>query len=120
MQVKLRHFSDLIVWQLAHQLALEVYRKTESFPKAEVYGMTSQMRRSAVSVGSNIAEGFGRQGTKEKIQFYCIARGSILELESQLLLSKDLGWINTSDQTILIKKLVDTHKTLNALISSLR
>ena len=80
---KIREFTDLIVWQETHKLVLLVYKTTKYFPKEEVFALTSQMRRSAVSIPSNIAEGFGRHSYKEKVQFYYLAHGSLLELKNQ-------------------------------------
>lgn len=118
--MKIQHFTDLKVWQMGHTLSLDIYRLTESFPKSEVFGLTSQMRRCSVSITSNIAEGFGRQTRKDKIRFYNISRGSILELESQLLLVKDLGWSEESHCKTIMSQLTETHKTLNGLIRSLQ
>ena len=92
-------FEDLEVWRAAHQLTLGVYRLTESFPPKESYGLSLQMRRASVSVPSNIAEGFGRTGKREKIQFYNIAQGSLSELRYYCILAKDLGFLrDNSDQ----------------------
>jgi four helix bundle protein len=91
---KIRHFTDLEAWKESHQLALDIYKVTKLFPKEELFGLTNQMRRAAVSVGSNIAEGFSRNTAKDKSQFYSVARGSATELESQLLLAKDIGYLN--------------------------
>jgi len=75
---KIEEFTDLIVWQEGHKLVLQIYKITKLFPKEETYSLTDQMRRAAVSVTSNIAEGFGRQGMKEKVQFYFLAKGSLV------------------------------------------
>lgn len=91
---KIRHFTDLEAWRESHQLALDVYKITKLFPKEEMFGLTNQMRRASVSVGSNIAEGFSRNTVKDKSQFYFVARGSATELESQLLLARDIGYLN--------------------------
>lgn len=91
---KIRHFTDLEAWKEAHQLALDIYKITKLFPKEELFGLTNQMRRAAVSIGSNIAEGFSRNTVKDKSQFYTVAKGSATELESQLLLAKDIGYLN--------------------------
>jgi len=90
-------FHDLNVWQKAHELTIDVYRVTALFPKQEMYGLVSQMRRCAVSVGSNTAEGKGRRGDVEFGRFIQIASGSLTELEYQLLLSKDLKYLPESD-----------------------
>ena len=87
------NYRQLRVWKQAHKLALEVYRSTETFPARERYGLAAQMRRAAVSVISNIAEGCGRQGDKELSRFLRIARGSVRELDCQMLLSRDLGYL---------------------------
>lgn len=88
-------FRNLAVWQKAHSMTLDVYRATEDFPKSELYGLTSQMRRCCISIGSNIAEGCGRVGEAEKARFLQIAAGSQSELEYQLILAKDLGYLST-------------------------
>lgn len=86
-------YQQLYVWKSAHNLALRIYRSTEFFPVSERYGLVAQMRRAAVSVISNIAEGCGRQGDKELTRLLRIARGSVRELECQMLLSRDLGYL---------------------------
>jgi four helix bundle protein len=88
-------YRDLIAWQKAKALALEVYLCTRKFPKDEIYGLTSQMRRAAVSVPSNIAEGKGRYSRKELVQFLFHARGSLLELETQLSIAHDLNYMDS-------------------------
>lgn len=88
------YFSDLIAWKQGHELSLQIYQTTDSFPSAEKFGLVSQMRRSVVSVTSNFAEGFGRRGILDKIRFYDIAIGSLYELQSQLYLSKDLHFVD--------------------------
>jgi four helix bundle protein len=95
----LKSFKELVVWQKAYKLVLEVYKATKDFPRSEIYGLTQQMRRAAISVPSNIAEGYGRKHKTEYLQFLFVAYGSLLELETQYLLSKDLGYMNQS-QTI--------------------
>ena len=109
---KIRSFTDLIVWREGHTLVLEVYRATESFPRAEIFGLVNQLRRCAVSITSNIAEGFGRKSYKEKVQFYSISKGSVLELQNQLLISRDIGFLQKnifdmiSEQSITVSKLL--------------
>src|SRR5688572_8551225 len=90
-----RSFKDLIVWQKAHQFVLEVYRFTRNFPADERFGLTSQLRRAAVSVPANIAEGFPKRGTNDKVRFFNIAQGSLEEVHYYLILAKDLGYGNT-------------------------
>jgi four helix bundle protein len=91
--MKAKSFKDLIVWQKSYKLVLEIYKLTEQFPKQEMYGLTQQIRRAAVSIPSNILEGYGRQFNKEYKQFLSIAYGSLCELETQYLLSVDLNYV---------------------------
>ena len=90
-------FRDLDVWKAAHELVLAVYRLTRKFPKDELFGVTSQVRRSATSIPANIAEGFGRHGTKEFLRFIRIANGSLQETKYFLLLAKDLGYMTPEE-----------------------
>jgi len=90
--VETRGFKDLIVWQKAYKLVLEIYKISKDFPRSEIYGLAQQMRRAAVSLPSNIAEGYGRKHKAEYRQFLSIAYGSLSELETQYLLSIDLGY----------------------------
>jgi len=90
-------FRKLIVWQRAHQLALLIYKLTENFPKGEIYGLTSQVRRAAVSVAANIAEGYGYERKGQTGRFIDIAQGSLSEVEYYLILSLDLNYINSED-----------------------
>jgi len=115
----LKNFKELKVWQKAYQLCLEIYRVTRKFPKEEIYGLTSQVRRSAVSIPSNIAEGYGRKTTREYIQSLYIAYGSNCELETQILLSGDLGFIGKEDLLGLQKEIGDVERMLKGLINSL-
>lgn len=112
-------YKDLIVWQKSYQLSLLIYSVTKSFPKEEVFGVTSQMRRSSVSIISNIAEGNARGGRKEYIQFLWIAFASGAELEAQILLCKDIGLINEKDYNKMSSLLTEVMKMLNALIKKL-
>ena len=97
--MKTKSFKDLIVWQKSYELVLGIYKMTGSFPKFEIYGLSQQMRRAAVSIPSNIAEGYGRKHKTEYNQFLSIAYGSLLELETQFLLAMDLNYIS-KNQTI--------------------
>lgn len=92
---KIQTYEDLIAWQKAHQLVLATYRATKSFPKEELFGLSSQIRRAAVSVSSNIVEGFTRKSNTEKLRFYNIAEASCEEVHYQLLLAQDLDYTNT-------------------------
>jgi len=95
--VKTKSFKDLIVWQKAYRLVLEIYKVTKDFPKSETYGLAQQMRRAAVSLPSNIAEGYGRRHKAEYNQFLSMAYGSLLELETQYLLAIDLEYVKGSE-----------------------
>ena len=109
---KIKNFSDLVTYKEAHKLVLMIYKVTKGFPKEERYGLIDQMRRAAVSITSNIAEGFSRNSGRDKYQFYTMAVGSLLELQSQLLISKDLNYLNEQyfhqilKQIILVRKLL--------------
>lgn len=115
----LRNYKDLGVWQRAYQLCLEIYRITKGFPREETYGLTSQIRRAAVSVVCNIAEGYGRKTTLEYIRSLYIAYGSICELETQILLSGDLGYIEAGKLEKLQDEMGEVERMLKALIKSL-
>ena len=95
--VVIKTFKEILAWQKAHQLTLLVYKLTENYPKAEQFGLTIQTRRCAVSVPSNIAEGFKRKSKPDSIHFYNIAEGSLEELKYQLLLAKDLSYISSTE-----------------------
>ena len=95
--MKTKSFKDLIVWQKAYYLVKEIYKITKEFPKDEIYSLSQQMRRCAVSIPSNVAEGYGRYHNKEYKQFLSVAYGSLCELETQYLLSIDIGYINKND-----------------------
>ena len=117
MEYKIQSFCDLNAWKEGHGLVLEIYNITKFFPKEELYGITSQMRRCAVSITSNIAEGFSRQTSKEKVQFYSIARGSLTELQNQLIISKDIGYIKEDVFQKIFNHSVVVHKIVNGLIN---
>ena len=116
----LRNYRDLKVWQKAYRVCLEVYRITMSFPKDERYGLTSQLRRSAVSIPSNIAEGYGRKTTREYIQALHIAYGSNCELETQVLISGDLGYIKSGNLEGVQTMIGEVERMLKGLIKSLQ
>lgn len=113
---KIKSFTDLNAWKEAHLLAVELYKATKSFPKEERYSLTDQMRRAAVSITSNIAEGFGRQTYKEKIQFYYQAQGSLTELKNQLLLARDIDYLDKEAFVRLAINANTAHKLLIGLI----
>lgn len=112
-----KSFEDLIVWQKAHALVLDVYQITDAFPKAEQFGVTSQMRRAAYSIPSNIAEGFAKRGTKDKLRFYNIAQGSAQELRYFIILTSDLGYQNLKAE--LLEKLDEVGKLLSSYMSKI-
>ncbi len=113
-------YKELRVWKQAMHLALEIYQQTQGFPKEELYGLTSQLRRASVSVASNIAEGKGRSSDKELILFLHHARGSLLEVETQVLISRELGYWHESAGAELLGLAEELAKSLNALIKSLK
>lgn len=110
-------YEDLRVWRRSMDLVLDVYRCTASFPRQEVYGLTSQMRRSAVSVPSNIAEGKGRFSRKELLQFLFHARGSLLELRTQITIASELEFLSLFDGTNLTEHASEVGRLLNGLIN---
>lgn len=112
----IRSFTDLKAWKEGHNLVVATYKATDTFPQKEVFGLTNQMRRSAVSITSNIAEGFSRQTYKEKIQFYCIAQGSLTELQNQLLIARDVDFLKKSTFAGVADQAVLVHKLLSGLI----
>jgi four helix bundle protein len=113
---KIVSFTDLDVWKEGHKLVIMVYRNTEQFPKSETYSLVDQMRRAATSVTANIAEGFGRQTYKEKLQFYYMSQGSLTELKSFLLVAKDLDYLKQIDFDTLAKQADITHKILQGFL----
>ena len=120
MDNKSKTFTDLIVWQKGHQLVLDLYKTTNDFPREELFGLTSQMRRCVVSITSNIAEGFGRKSYKEKINFFFVSKGSLVELQIQLIISKDIGFLDENKFNIIYNQSVEVHKILNSLITKSR
>lgn len=117
--MKIRNFRDLDVWKIGKEIVLEVYRATESFPKAELYGLAAQMRKASVSIPSNVAEGFNRFHNKEYRQFLFIALGSCAELETQVELSSDLGYIDQRARDLMIEKLDHESRMLRNLVKKL-
>ena len=115
---KIKNFTDLNAYKEAHKLVLIIYKVTNKFPKEERYGLINQMRRATVSITSNIAEGFSRNTIKDKCQFYTLAQGSLTELQSQLLISRDLSYLTKEDfnqianQTVIVNKLINGLKRI--------
>jgi len=107
-----KSFTDLVAWREGHTLVISLYKATKSFPKEEIFALISQIRRAAVSVTSNIAEGFNRKTAKDKIHFYSMALGLVAELQNQILIARDIKYVEReafarlSEQTILVHKLI--------------
>jgi four helix bundle protein len=118
--VKINRFSDLTVWQRAHELTLATYRLTEKFPRSEQFGIASQLRRSAASVSANIAEGFGRRTTKELLRCLQISRGELEETRYFFILSRDLGHISPAEYEDLNGRCDSVGQLINALGRSLK
>jgi four helix bundle protein len=114
-----KDFRDLHVWQKAHHLTLDVYRLTASFPREELYGLTTQLRRSSSSVAANLAEGCGRNGDAELARFCSIAMGSASELEYHLLLARDLKLLNAADYTDLAQQTTEVKRMLTGFLQKL-
>ncbi|MEW6115739.1 MAG: four helix bundle protein [Nitrospirota bacterium] len=115
----MRDFKELKVWQKSHQLTLAVYKATVTFPREEMYGLTSQIRRASGSISANIAEGCGRSSEIEFARFLQIAFGSASELEYHLLLSHDLGLLQVSDYETLAGEVVEVKRMLTSFIQKL-
>jgi four helix bundle protein len=115
-----RSYCDLIAWQKAIEPVTETYRATQSFPDSERFGLTSQLRRAAVLVASNIAEGQGRQFTGEFKQFLGHARGSLLEVETQIYITRNLGYFSPERSTSLLRRTEKAGRILNGLMGSLK
>lgn len=116
----MKDFHKLVVWQKAHRLALEVYESTRTFPREEVYGLTSQVRRAAASIPANIAEGCGRDGDREFSRFLHIAAGSASELEYHILLARDLGFLDTRFYDRLLSNVGEVKRMLASLAQRLQ
>ena len=119
MTSSIRNFRDLEVWQLGKKIVLRVYQITKAFPREERYGLTAQMRRAAVSIPSNIAEGFNRYNNKEYRQFLYIALGSCAELETQIELACDLGYLDATGRDQLLEQMDFESRMLRNLIKRL-
>lgn len=115
---KITKFTDLVVWQEGHKLVLMIYRITKEFPKDERHGLISQMRRAVVSITSCIAEGFPRKSSKEKAQMFKISQGSLVEIQNQLLVAKDVGYLGKDDFNEIAEQTVKVHRLLNGIIKS--
>ncbi len=116
---KIESYKDLIVWQKGIKLVDEVYAITKSFPQNEVFGLTSQIRRAGVSIPANIAEGWGRDSTKNYIQFIRISRGSLYELETLFVIARDLNYIDETIKSSVTGKIDEIGKMFNKLLQKL-
>lgn len=116
--MKIKSFTDLDAWKQGHRLVLAIYKIIRTFPKEEVYALVPQMQRAVLSITSNIAEGFSRQGKKEKLQFYFMAKGSLTELQNQLLVARDLGYITNTVFQEIARQTIIVHKLLSGLLKS--
>lgn len=117
--MSMNSFEDSRVWQASTELAVDVYKIVKKLPEAEKYALSSQLRRAVVSISTNIAEGFGRTSSKEKIQFYSVAYGSLLEVKSLLLLAQKLNLIRQTDCEIALTKVEPIQKQINAAKTSI-
>ena len=115
----MENFRDLRVWAKAHELTLAIYQRTRAFPKEEMYGVTSQLRRASASIGANIAEGCGRRSDAEMRRFVQIARGSANEVEYHLLLARDLDFLTADEHKDLEGKVFEIQRMLASLVQSL-
>ena len=113
---KIKSFTDLDAWKEGHVLVLKIYIEMKNFPKEEIFCLVNQMRRAAVSITSNIAEGFSRNSYKEKVQFYSIALGSLTELQNQILIGRDIGYIEKNSFQEFATQSIKVNKILNGLI----
>lgn len=118
MSYKIKDFTDLDAWKEGHSLVIDVYKVTFEFPKSELFGLVDQMRRCAVSITSNIAEGFSRFSYKEKLQFFRISAGSTTELQNQLIIARDVGFLNINLFNALYSQSIKVLKIINGLIRS--
>jgi len=117
---KIRSFTDLEAWKESHTLVLKIYKTTKTFPPKEQFGLTNQLRRAAVSITSNIAEGFSRNSYKEKVQFYSVALGSLYEVQNQLLVARDVGYLSDNVFDECSKQSIVASKLINGLIKKSR
>ena len=117
--MQINDFFDLDAWKKGHELTIEIYKITKSFPKEELYGIISQIRRASSSITANIAEGFARYHFKDKVRFYHQARGSAAEVQNFLLLAKDLGYIDEKSCQKLCEKAKEVMQLINGLIRSI-
>lgn len=115
---KIRTFTDLHAWQEGHKLVLLTYKETKDFPDKERFGLIDQMRRAVVSVTSNVAEGFSRRSTKEKSRFYDMAHASLVELQNQLIIARDVNYLPIEKFKTIAEQTITTSKLINGLIKA--
>lgn len=115
---KISSFTDLVAWQKGHRLVLKIYKATKGFPKEEIFGLIMQLRRAVVSITSNLAEGFSRKGPKDKARFYYTSLGSLTEIQNQLIIARDLGFVSRPDFDRLAQDTIEVSKLINGLIKS--
>ncbi len=120
MKEKVRSYRDLVAWQKALELVTEIYRKSQNFPKEEMFGLTSQIRRAAVSIPSNIPEGHNRLSRKEYKYFLGNARGSVAEIGTQIMIAKNLNYLTDTEQNHLLELVAEVGRIVNGLITSLK
>lgn len=116
----MRDFKKFVVWQKSHQLTLQAYRNTRAFPREELFGLTSQIRRAAASIPANIAEGSGRSSDKEFARFLTISAGSASELQYHFILARDLGYLNSDEFDQLENQVIEVKRMLTGFVNKLR
>lgn len=117
-KAKITSFEDLVAWQVSRELAILIYKTTKNFPNDEMYALTSQLRRAVVSISSNIAEGFSRNSDSDRAHFYAMARGSLTEVQSQVIIAGDLSYIRGEELKLIRQKTLVCHKLLTGLINA--
>lgn len=117
---KIKNFTDLVVWQRGHVMVINIYKITKGFPTEERFGLSDQIRRAGVSFTSNLAEGFGRSTLNDKSHFYTIALGSLYEIQNQLLISRDVGYIGSKECELLFNESIEISRMCSALIKRLK
>ncbi len=113
---KIKSFTDLDAWKEAHKLVLMIYESTKKFPKEELFGLTNQLRRAVISISSNIAEGFSRKTSKDKMHFYSMSLGSLTEVQNQLLVARDVLYLLKEDFNKIAQQTIRVSKLINGLI----
>jgi four helix bundle protein len=117
MGLKIKTFTDLKAWRESHKLVMDIYKITKEFPPEEKFVLVSQMRRAAISITSNIAEGFGRTTYKDKLRFYCMAQGSLTEIKNQLIVARDLNYLKREEFNKIALQANEAHKLSQGLMT---